>query len=67
MEMVKDNYENKGKRSIRNENFNPGKYGMVVCPICNSYGYIQNPKRLRCPKCEGFGFIKMEVEQDPRN
>lgn len=64
MEMVKDNYENKGERSIRNKNFDPKKYGMVCCPTCKSHGYIQNPKRQCCPKCGGFGFIKTEAEQD---
>jgi len=63
--MEKENYENNSERSIRNENFIPEKYGMVVCPSCNSHGYIQNPKRRCCPKCGGFGFIKMEAEQDP--
>jgi uncharacterized OB-fold protein len=61
--MGKGNSENKSKKSIRNKNFNPEKYGMVVCPSCNSHGYIQNPKRQCCSKCGGFGFIKMEAEQ----
>jgi len=47
--------------------FNPGKYGMAICPSCYGHGYIQNPKRQCCPKCEGFGFIKMEVEKDTNN
>jgi DnaJ-class molecular chaperone len=44
--------------------FKPGKYGMVICPSCYSHGYIQNPKRQCCPKCGGFGFIKMEAGKD---
>ena len=39
-------------------------YGMVVCPWCNSYGYMQNPERNRCPKCGGFGFVIREPEED---
>jgi ssDNA-binding Zn-finger/Zn-ribbon topoisomerase 1 len=42
--------------------FIPEKYGMVICPNCNSYGYIQTPERQCCPKCGGFGFIKNEKE-----
>ncbi len=40
--------------------FNPEQYGMVICPLCNSQGYIQKPKRQCCPQCRGFGFIKKE-------
>ena len=42
------------------------KYGMVTCPVCNNQGYIQNPKRQRCPKCGGFGFIKKGSEQNTK-
>jgi hypothetical protein len=42
---------------------NVGKYGMIVCPRCNSHGYIQNPNHQCCPKCGGFGFIKKEAER----
>ncbi len=45
---------------MNNKMFNPEKYGMVICPCCNSYGYIQNPERQCCPKCGGFGFIRKE-------
>jgi uncharacterized OB-fold protein len=44
----------------RTKNFNPEKYGMVVCPDCKSNGYIRCPERQCCPKCGGFGFIKKE-------
>jgi len=47
--------------------FNPEKYGMVLCPCCNSHGYIQNPKRQCCPKCRGIGFIKKEEEAGGAN
>lgn len=44
--------------------FDPGKYGMEICPCCNSNGFIQNPKRQCCPNCGGFGFIKKVMEQE---
>jgi DnaJ-class molecular chaperone len=44
--------------------FDPEKYGMVICPSCDSLGFIQNPKRQCCPKCGGFGFIIKEAGQD---
>jgi hypothetical protein len=44
--------------------WNPEKYGMVICPRCNSNGFVQIPKRQPCPSCGGFGFIKKEKDQD---
>ena len=44
--------------------FNPENYDMVICPWCESHGYIQNPKRQCCPKCGGFGFVKKEATQN---
>ena len=44
--------------------FEPRKYGMLICPCCNSIGYIEYPKRECCPRCGGFGFIKKEAEKD---
>ncbi len=44
--------------------FNPENYGMILCSCCNGVGYIQNPERQCCPKCGGFGFVKMEAQQD---
>lgn len=43
--------------------FNPENYGMGICPLCGSHGYIENPKRQCCPKCGGFGFIKKEAKK----
>ena len=40
--------------------FNPEEYGMIICPDCNSAGYVQYPERQCCPKCGGFGFIRKE-------
>jgi ferredoxin-thioredoxin reductase catalytic subunit len=42
--------------------FNPERYGMGVCPECNSTGYVQNPNHQCCPKCGGFGYIRKEGE-----
>jgi DnaJ-class molecular chaperone len=44
--------------------FNPENYDMVICPFCDSHGYIQNPERECCPKCGGFGFIKKEAKEN---
>ncbi len=61
-EMGKANSEYRSGRLIRNKNFDPEKYGMMVCPCCNGHGYIQNSRRQCCPKCGGFGFIKREAK-----
>ncbi len=43
--------------------FNPEKYGMVACVVCDGYGRIRSPGDVRvCQKCGGFGFIKKEGE-----
>jgi len=47
--------------------FDPEKYGMVICPRCNSQGYIQTPERQCCPNCGGSGFIKKESGEDKNN
>ena len=60
--MEKGNSMNGTEILIRNKKVNPEKYGMVVCPVCKSKGYFQNPERQCCPKCGGFGFIKKESE-----
>jgi DnaJ-class molecular chaperone len=44
--------------------FVPEKYGMEICPGCNSHGYNDNPERHPCPKCGGFGFTKMKTKQN---
>jgi len=49
------------------ENFNPEKYGMVICPSCIGNGFIQNPERQCCPRWGGFGFIKNEKEDYSQN
>jgi DnaJ-class molecular chaperone len=50
--------------STKNKAFDPKKYDMVVCPSCNSLGYVQGVKSQPCPKCGGFGYItKDQAEQ----
>lgn len=46
--------------SIRNKNFVPEKYGMVLCLTCKGNGYIQKSKRQCCPECGGFGWTIKE-------
>ena len=44
--------------------FNPKKYGMLVCPICDGCGRIQYAYDVRvCQHCGGFGFIREEVKR----
>ncbi len=41
--------------------FNPGKYGMMVCPVCAGHGRIRNPDNVKaCHNCGGFGSIRKE-------
>jgi DnaJ-class molecular chaperone len=46
--------------------FNPQKYNMVFCPVCNGEGKIlKDPGGFDvCLKCGGFGFVKREPEKD---
>jgi hypothetical protein len=51
------------------KNFAPGKYGMVICPLCGGKGFLikdseetEVPVRKVCIKCGGFGAIKEEEE-----
>jgi hypothetical protein len=47
--------------------FNPGKYGMIICPGCNGHGFIENHQgRDVCSKCGAFGFIK-KVDESKEN
>ena len=39
------------------KNFNPEKYGMVICSSCKGNGFNQNPKGQCCIICGGFGFV----------
>jgi len=41
--------------------FDPGKYQMSICPICDGYGLIRSSDDTRvCETCGGFGFIKKD-------
>lgn len=58
-----------GKGTAMNKNFNPQRYGMVVCPLCNGKGFlIMDTEKMGdlvrkvCVKCGGFGAIKKEGE-----
>ena len=49
------------------KNFAPGKYGMVICPLCDGKGFLikgsegtEVSVRKVCIKCGGFGAIKRE-------
>jgi DnaJ-class molecular chaperone len=49
------------------KNFAPGKYGMVICPLCDGKGVLIKDSegtgvsvRKVCIKCGGFGAIKRE-------
>ena len=51
------------------KNFAPGKYGMVICPLCHGKGFLTKDSegtgvsvRKVCVKCGGFGAIKKEEE-----
>ena len=49
------------------KNFAPGKYGMVICPLCDGKGFLIKDSertgvsvRKVCIKCGGFGAIKRD-------
>ncbi len=43
--------------------FEPEKYGMLPCPICDGHGRIQFLNHVAvCQTCGGFGFIRKEGE-----
>jgi hypothetical protein len=46
------------------ETFNPEKYNMALCPLCEGKGKLpRNPNGFEVwNECEGFGFIKKESE-----
>jgi RecJ-like exonuclease len=62
--MGKSNPGNMSKGAIKE--FNPEKYGMVVCPECKGIGCVENPTSQCCPKCGGFGYIKKEEGEEDR-
>ena len=41
--------------------FNPEKYRMMVCPVCEGYGrFSYSDDAQVCQNCGGFGFIRIE-------
>ncbi len=43
--------------------FNPKKFGMMACPLCDGCGHIHYPDDVRvCQNCGGFGFIREKIE-----
>ena len=46
--------------------FDPEKYNMAFCPVCNGSGRLpKHPKGFDvCGKCGGFGFVRDEPEED---
>jgi DnaJ-class molecular chaperone len=52
-----------GEVAYMDKKFNPEKYGMVACPVCDGCGRIRFPNHVKvCQNCGGFGFIKKEGE-----
>ncbi len=49
-------------KKIKNQEFNPGRYPMVLCPECKGKGKFsdQEKKLFVCSLCGGFGLIKRE-------
>jgi DnaJ-class molecular chaperone len=50
------------KKEIRDERFDPGKYGMRFCPSCHGVGHsaeAESPE-ITCHVCGGFGWIRRE-------
>jgi len=53
-------FKSLGFSGITYKTFDPEKYGMLFCPLCDGKRFIINPKRKCCPKCGGFGLTKKE-------
>jgi DnaJ-class molecular chaperone len=58
-----------GGRFEMKNNFALGKYGMVICPLCDGKGFLIKDSegtevsvRKVCIKCGGFGAIKKEED-----
>jgi DnaJ-class molecular chaperone len=46
--------------------FDPEKYGMVICPYCNGNGslLIGPDGKNVCTNCGGFGLVRKEAKKD---
>ncbi len=44
--------------------FNPERYGMIYCPVCNGIGKLFNEtwEGSVCEMCGGFGLVKKQEE-----
>ena len=53
--------EREGKKNI-DKTFNPEKYGMTFCPLCQGDGKVGNTSEGLevCKECGGFGLIRKE-------
>jgi hypothetical protein len=51
------------------KHFDPEKYGMLFCPVCNGDGklLIDRDSFDVCMKCGGFGLIRKEMQGFKRN
>jgi rRNA maturation endonuclease Nob1 len=54
------------EKTVMPGRFNPDRYGMIYCPLCNGSGKLFNEleERVVCKICGGFGFIKKEKENN---
>ena len=46
--------------------FNPGKYNMAFCPVCNGKGKLpaDSGRFDVCKECGGFGALRKEPETE---
>ncbi len=48
------------------KHFDPGRYGMVYCPLCKGLGKLFNGigEGVVCKICGGFGLIRSQKENN---
>jgi DnaJ-class molecular chaperone len=53
------------KKTIKSKMFDPKKYGMIFCPVCNGSGKsFDEVKGVNvCQLCGGFGLMKKEKRE----
>jgi len=53
------------EKTVTGRHFDPGRYGMIYCPVCKGSGKLFNGvEKEVCKICGGFGFIKKEEESN---
>jgi rRNA maturation endonuclease Nob1 len=54
------------EKTVMGRRFNPDRYGMIYCPVCEGSGKLFNgvEERVVCRICGGFGLIKKEKENN---